>query len=54
MIEMVKMGSLPCQSCKSNHEVRVIYIGLDKDNSEAIRLCFSCRKQLSKMLLKGK
>ena len=54
MIEIVKMGSLPCQSCKSSHEVRVVFIGLNKQDATAIRLCYSCRKQLSKMLLKNK
>lgn len=54
MIEIVNMGSLPCESCKSNHEVRVVFVGLNKENSTAIRLCFNCRKQLSKMLLKNK
>lgn len=54
MIEIVRMGSLNCQSCKSGHDVKVVLIGPDKINAQGIRLCFSCRKQLSKMLIKGK
>ena len=54
MIEIERKGALNCQSCKSSHDVKVIWIGTDKINSTGFRLCFNCRKQLSKMLVKGK